>query len=499
MKRLAFSFFVPAFALGLGISLFGSLMPLPLEGYTTQRILLCIYLVIFAVFGSLIFSGSNAIERSSSFAFVFCFISSLVFLTNSFFFEGRFHFVEPIMYALFVMAVFLAGEGLAKTSKVSEISVSITVVSIGGAFLYSGLTINYYIFSILNANHDISSVIPWGFVNVRYWSHLATWLLPLFPLALVVVSWRKNGLWRVAVFFSAAIWIWLAILSEARGTLISLAIAVVVALLVFRRRALPWTGLMALFALFGGVAWLLLSLILPSLIYGELESVGLRLDSSGRVVMWREALAMSLVNFPWGMGAQSWLTHATLTEAYAESRQFAHPHNMYLMWAAEYGWILIMSLALLGVTVSRLLLKRAQALAVPLTEDCRTRSMVLVALTASVVAALCHAFFSAVFIAPASMLVGLFVMTLFWACLRPSEELQASSRLPRMGKVKDVCFALTLVLVSTVWLKEVFAYYAAMQEDLGYYKETVQLNQSPRFWLHGFFPRNEALMPKTPE
>src|SRR5690606_10260322 len=72
----------------------------------------------------------------------------------------------------------------------------------------------------------------------------------------------------------------------------------------------------------------------------------IKADSSGRIPLFIEAWQMSLQNFPFGMGPQSWLMHETLTDVYANSKQFGHPHNMYLMWAAEYGWILLVALGL---------------------------------------------------------------------------------------------------------------------------------------------------------
>jgi O-antigen ligase len=72
--------------------------------------------------------------------------------------------------------------------------------------------------------------------------------------------------------------------------------------------------------------------------------------------LWQEAWAMSWQNFPFGMGPQAWLTHDIITEAYRESRKFGHPHNMYLMWAAEYGWISIAGLVVLcGFAMKQLL------------------------------------------------------------------------------------------------------------------------------------------------
>lgn len=161
---------------------------------------------------------------------------------------------------------------------------------------------------------------------------------------------------------------------------------------------------------------------------------------------------------------------------------------MYLMWAAEYGWLTVGAMALpVVVGFSRLLRQRRRIIA----GEFDSLSAGLVGVTASVIAALTHAGVSAVFLAPASMLVGYLVLSVFWAIVSTGyEPLSVASNvsLKRAGRTIAFLLMLSVTLVGVLWLEEVFRYHRAMVADLAYYDEHVQLRKLPRFWFHGNFP-----------
>ncbi|AXS82551.1 hypothetical protein D0851_05610 [Marinobacter sp. Arc7-DN-1] len=167
---------------------------------------------------------------------------------------------------------------------------------------------------------------------------------------------------------------------------------------------------------------------------------------------------------------------------------------MYLMWAAEYGWISIVGLALLCCFALRHWWRQVAVVRAGQAPS----GLLLVAFTASVLSALVHAGVSAVFIAPGSMLVGVAILTVFWALMKPEPAqptmaaYATQSRLPRMAG-----YALTVVFLvaSTVWFGEVLRYRQAMADDLDYYQNEVSLGHLPRFWFHGYFPRHLSQMP----
>lgn len=201
---------------------------------------------------------------------------------------------------------------------------------------------------------------------------------------------------------------------------------------------------------------------------------------------------MSIENFPFGMGPQSWLTHDLLTEEYQQSSKFGHPHNMYLMWAAEYGWLLIGALMLFVGQAVRLFWRRRAEVRVAGGGEL---ALALAAFTASVSAALLHAGVSAVFMAPGSMLIGFLVLSVFWALITPGLLPVTQKKRTGSGFVAAAVVALVLSVSCFYWLSEVSDYHAAMEDDLEFYYENVPAGTLPRFWFHGNFPRHSSQMP----
>lgn len=362
--------------------------------------------------------------------------------------------------------------------------------SIAAAF-YGGATITVYLFALSDQVAKLSSFIPWGFVNIRYWSHVATWLIPLLPLAVLMGPLKDQRLWRFFVALGAALWWWIEFLSTSRGSMLGIAFGAVLASLLMGRAALPWLQVFLRYLVYGVLAWLLLSVVVPSLVLDEVTMRTLKADSSGRMPLFIEAWQMSLENFPFGMGPQSWLTHELLTEHYQRSGKFGHPHNMYLMWAAEYGWILIAALLTLVAQAIRLFWQqRAEIRSGGATE----LALPLVAFTASVSAALLHAGVSAVFMAPGSMLIGFLVLCVFWSLITPGAP-PVPPEQSRKRLLASVLFAVLVCLPCVYWLSAITGYHADMVRDEAFYYENVPAGTLPRFWFHGNFPRHSDQMP----
>ena len=358
-------------------------------------------------------------------------------------------------------------------------------------FFYGAMTITVYLFAITDDFSRLDHIIPWGFVNIRYWSHVATWVVPLFPLGILLAPWKENRLWQLGVAFTAAIWWWIIFLSSSRGSMIGLVFGFLLVWVLFGRAALPWIKLFVRFAVYGLLVWFLLSVLIPSLVFEELHVRSIHTSSSGRMPLWQEALAMSLQNFPFGMGPQSWLTHDILIQAYLSSPKFGHPHNMYLMWAAEYGWISIAGLVVLGGYGLQHLWRKASTIR----KSRNPEGFWLVAFAASVTAALVHAGASAVFIAPGSMLVGLVVLAVFWALISPERDRSVALG-ARQGhsRVAGFLFVLVFSAAGGLWFWDVLRYQQAMVDDLEYYQKELSLGHLPRFWFHGNFPRHPSQM-----
>ncbi len=278
-------------------------------------------------------------------------------------------------------------------------------------------------------------------------------------------------------------------------------VGVVVASVIIGRQCWPWLKQFLVYLVLGGFFWFVLSLLVPILVFGgelELRTIS-QGGSSGRVPLFIEAWEMSLQRFPFGMGPpQSWLTHDILTASYAVSSKFGHPHNMYLMWAAEYGWLLVLTLLWVAFQVASFLYARCKVIKV---SENSTEAFVLAALSTSIVGgALIHAGVSAVFIAPGSMLVGgLLLMPVFFGgvyCSGYSRggrfKNDASRPLRKALQGGAVIATLVFLLWGGAWAVEVRKYYLDMREDEFYYYQVLRERAlPPRFWLHGYFPRND--------
>lgn len=477
----------------LAAVLFIDLFPAPYGGYADQRFLLVVLCGLLAILPV----GFYALRCSSA---AFRLFGVLVptallcigLLVLSLPYRGHSYvWVEPGMYVFFFLAAVTSGAWLSIAGSGESFVRALVLIVAASCALYGLATMNVYLFALMDRVTNLVDFIPWGFVNIRYWSHIATWCLPLMPLAVLVGPLKGNRLWRVGVLLSAGIWWWILILTTSRGSALGIAFGVVVVLLLFGRRALPWLKVFLVYLVAGVIIWALLSIVIPSLIAEDVQIRSIRTDSSGRMPLFIEAWAMSLQNFPFGMGPQSWLTHDVLTEAYSQSRHFGHPHNMYLMWAAEYGWVVV---GLLGLVVAQAVryfwIRRSEVLS----ENNSEQVFMLMGVTASVSAALFHGGVSAVFMAPGSMLVGLFVLVAFWALIIPKAVIgqQPADYRRSFGVWRAIAIIGCLVLITLwlLWMKEVWGYFEDMRLDEQTYSEEVGGGILPRFWFHGNFPRS---------
>lgn len=464
-----------------------------LGGYADRRFILTLS-VSFVVFGLCFWSDpGRLVSTVSGFGFCVFVIAILISaLLNDI--DNDFQWVEAILYPAYLLAV----AGLALILRRGGQQHLALVVSLlgAGAMLYAFTTPAVYLFAITDGVPTLDDFLPWGFVNIRYWSQTASWLLPLLPVAAGCGSLKRHRLWHVGIGLTAAIWWWLLILSSARGSVLSIFIAAAFCALLFGRGGWPWLVMIIKHVALGFLAWLLLSVLIPAIFVEEPQMRSIGTDTSGRVRLWAEAWAMSQVNIPFGMGPQSWLTHEIITAEYAAGKKLGHPHNMYLMWAAEYGWLAVSGLALIAFSGFRnLLVVRFQMRRNALNQE---QNLLITGVTASVVAAMIHAGASAVLIAPASMLIGLIVLSVFWAFLHHFEFNPLSESLITVPERKGsrhitVLFALAILLI---WNIQVTGYYQAMRTDKSWYSDNVPQGIQPRFWFHGNFPRHPDLMPE---
>ncbi|WP_421864581.1 O-antigen ligase family protein [Marinobacter adhaerens] len=469
------------------VVLFADLLPLPAGGYAVQRFLQVGLLAVACASAAAMLMRRKGIGVVKQLWPSLLVASSFIILAVPFG-NSPFAWVEPGLYAAFFFGFVAIGSipGTDDEKRQWVVILVYSAVFFGG--LYGAATLMVYFFALSDQVSRLDAFIPWGFVNIRYWGHIATWSIPLMALAALVGPLSDQRMWRFLCGVTGALWWWIVFVSTARGTTLGLAFGVVVAFICVGRPALPWLKTFFRYLAFGVCAWLILSIIVPNLVLDEMTVRSVYTGSDGRLPLFSEAWRMSLQNFPLGMGPQAWITHETLTEEYLKSKKYGHPHNMYLMWAAEYGWLMVCILLVLVVHAIRLFFGR-----ISLNRDeLNGNGTAMAAFTASVSAALFHAGVSSVFIAPGSMLVGFMVLCVFWSLISPNEFTFTKS-----GSDTKFAASTAFILIgflAFMWLREVVIYYEAMVEDRNYYFETQPYGTPPRFWHYGLFPRPPSQM-----
>ncbi|WP_305966762.1 O-antigen ligase family protein [Marinobacter salsuginis] len=484
--RFLYLVFCSLISVVLFFAVLGDALPSLWGSYNDQRILLLlfIWLIPLAVLSVWFFRSPSTGTLYS----LLWLVPTVVVFASGELYKAEFG-VEPLFFVFYFTSVGLLGSFLVDKNYLESFIDLLLFIAGIIAFLYSAVSLMIYGFALSDGVTELYKHIPWGVPQYRYWSHLATWMLPLMPLMANQSYLRNSILWKVLITLTAGVWWWIIFLSMARGSAIAILVGGLVVLLLFRKGALTWLKSSLLYLVLGAILWLVLSTLLPNLLLGDLSLHTVHASTSGRTPQWVEAFTMSLENFPFGMGPQSWITHTALTDAYGDSYRWGHPHNMYLLWAAEYGWICILALALVFCKSGSRVLMLARE-----TRLTKMDSMILVGFTSSVIGALTHAGVSAVFMGPASMLVGLLILSAFWALvnLDQGSSPEPSCRRGKWGLKSAWMLSLVLVLVlGGWWAGEIRAYYSAMVEDSeGYTKGgRVPAFALPRFWLHGDFPR----------
>tara|TARA_B100002003_G_scaffold223508_1_gene228090 strand:- start:37178 stop:38626 length:1449 start_codon:yes stop_codon:yes gene_type:complete len=480
MILVAFSFLV------VGSSLFAGLIPVGAGNYAEQRFLLClvVWLAVCLCLGKYVAYRDHA-AKIGWLPWLLPLI--IVFLSGEFYAAA--YDVEPLMFAFFFLGCCLCADHLSQSGSLSlQLGRILTVIALL-ALIYGFIALMNYGLALRDGNTEVDTTVTWGFPNIRYWSHLATWLIPLIAAAQRFGSLSTLPVVRGLSVLAGSLWWWMLFSTSARGSALGLLVGCLVVAVFFKRHTLDWLRSFGIQLLGGGTLWLLLTLILPWLFFGAADLREIDADSAGRMPLWREAWEMSLVNFPFGMGPQSWLTHSIISDEYANSKSYGHPHNMYLLWAAEYGWISLAALAIAVAGIMKSLLVRSSAYV----EKGRDAT-VMAGFTASVVAAGVHSGFSAVLMAPASMLTGFLVLTLFLAMLQAplqgdSQRLSVPAR--RLVRLSAGFALLAVLAVGPLWIQEVWRYYQDNLEDRLTYKGQGSI-YSPRFWSHGDFPRQRS-------
>lgn len=245
------------------------------------------------------------------------------------------------------------------------------------------------------------------FANVRFFGQWQSWTLPLMVLPLLLVG--RSWPWYLALLFllPAAGWWLLLFISGTRGATLGSAVALVLTVLVYRRRALPWLRWHMLAAASGLAAYLSFYYLLPRLL--NLEAAGAVAQGvihrstggiSGRQYLWSSAWEMISSHPLLGVGPMH----------YADDGHWiaAHPHSAPLQIAAEWGLPALAIVLLLFVYGLVVWLRDDPGWHQPSVQ--REAASLRPALFAALIAASFHSLFSGIIVMPVSQVMMVLVL-----------------------------------------------------------------------------------------
>jgi len=279
--------------------------------------------------------------------------------------------------------------------------------------LYSLRIVLLYAAALASGYQPDWAVLSPGFSNPRFMNHTQTALFPL--IVLLCLKAPPHGGWRKLWFALASFWWALLFVTEARASILALAVGSVTAVTLRRAHARPFLGTMAGTALAGIALYIMVFTLLPVL-FG-LQPVGSPLNvversvanpASDRFLLWKLAEGL-IAAHPWlGVGPHHFAHEGA--KLYAG----AHPHSWVLQIATEWGIPALLCLVSASVLAVRALIRSGARVA---ETDLANQNM-LVTLQVACAAILVDGMLSGVIVMPQSQLAIALVLGIAYAWVR---------------------------------------------------------------------------------
>ena len=215
--------------------------------------------------------------------------------------------------------------------------------AIVASLIYYNIIFMGLVFGLLNGHAADIDEMTIDFINIRFFNHVQTAALPL-----IATSIHRHDLsraWKLAAWMAMAIGFALLLLSGGRGTFVGILFAATLSPLWMRLST--WTCIrpLALSALSGTLFYLVLFIQLPHLLglpvgANPIDRAQENGSVVGRIYLWKLAIAAIQESPFLGIGPMHY--------AHRPHPDAAHPHNIYLQIASEWG-IPILLLVLFGL------------------------------------------------------------------------------------------------------------------------------------------------------
>ncbi|MEK8030954.1 O-antigen ligase family protein [Ideonella sp. DXS29W] len=352
-----------------------------------------------------------------------------------------------------------------------------SLAALAGCTLYSAVLCLLILTPLFEAHTLAWPDLTVGYDNYRFFNHVQTVALPL--LALQAQDPRRRRSIRAAAWLSMAIYWSFVFCSGARGTAVAIALAMVVCIGVIGfRTAWPMVRTMLSGAAAGAVAYAALFILLPARagfpVSAERTISSLASDNS-RQLLWQ--LALEYVT------ASPWLGVGPMHYAHFPNPKAAHPHNVYLQIAAEWGIPMLLAI----VTVAGKGLRKLRQTILTISEDANRNEGV--GLFIACVAILADGAVSGNFVMPVSQMWIAYCLAwaITWIRLYGpgGREAQTVHRIPMTrSRLLVVGLVLSQVwLISAIWQEalKLDAHVAHVSQTAG------DVKTKPRFWSAGWF------------
>lgn len=312
-----------------------------------------------------------------------------------------------------------------------------------------------------------STLLFEGFSNRRFYGQFQTFTLPLLTLPLLLAATKPST--KFGVFLLLGCWWMMAIAGGSRGTWLGMACAAIFIFCCCGAGGRHWFRWQITAAATGLALFLFFFTVVPGYLNVDVTNfAGDRLNTSlsAREIIWHQAWEM--------IKARPLLGFGPMHFADIHNQVAAHPHQIFLQWASEWGvpsTLLVMGLVARGLLATlRLIRKRSTSSgAVDLLRIC---------LFGSLLGALTQAMVDGVIVMPYSQLwmalVGGWLMGIHeWSDREPS------SLSSFWGPVLIMTFGVGLLIYTVV------RDFPHLEEREDQYGHDFGGNLQPRFWMQG--------------
>lgn len=306
------------------------------------------------------------------------------------------------------------------------------------------------------------------FTHKRFFNHTQTWTIPILVGFICYHRNKFSTQWIISalLLLLTSFWWMLIFASGGRGSVFSLVVSVIILTMIWRRDLIPFLKYGAISLASGSLFYLIFFKLIPNS-NGNMPL--LRSSDSGRLNMWQGAMESWWQNPFFGIGPM----HYSQIET---APFFAHPHNFYIQFIAEWGTIAFIALiVLIGSLINDVLNNY------PKKNQKFQSKFLYISVSWALSAALIHAFFSGVFHTPMSQIW--FVLMVAWLLGYRRTKSKFIKNLTTQKLASLVYVALIFVIVGIVY-GDITVIYQGYEEYISRYPES---KFYPRFWGQGLF------------